>query len=578
MRDRLSTRFTILVVLVIVLSFVVYTRWSLQTQRSFGEAKALAEAQVLNQEMQAAWDYVSAIQFQINHDSNGTYHFKSVYCSIAAKDIARRFMSSNDYVIRYVRENPRSGYDQPDEYESTALALFESGEAEEYYGTGSFEGEQVFRYVSKIEIDQDCLKCHGSPAGEPDETGFLKEGMQIGDVAGAASIMIPMSVYEQEIELNATRNVAFFVTLVVVIAVVLRMALFSWVTRPMRQLETAAHELGSGNMDATIDTESARGEMGELLRDFSSMAQRLRESYANLEEKVANRTSELAEANDELAEQRRQIMQVNDALQVANERLREEVAYQANFLAIMSHELKTPLASIVAFADIWEKSADKGSTDTSKPVEEIKENCQILLRMVDNILDAAKLESGRFPVCIEEIDLVDVVNKVEAAIEPLARKKNIALEVCIDPEVPIIQSDWEALRKILMNLLGNAVKFTEQGGAVKFCVICLKGEDAVQVIVEDNGIGISEENKARVFDRFTQCDTSLSRRHQGSGLGLSVVRDMVTVIGGKVGVESELGKGSRFTVTLPIHPIIPLVTDDSTDQCEQRGLDEDPLG
>lgn len=470
---RLAVRLVVLVSIVIAVAAVLYLAWSQAAQEEAVDSKVLAEARTLNTEMRAVWDYIDDSQAAINYNSDGSYDFKGIYCSVAGKGIAKRFTRQADgYVIRYVRENPRSGTDIPDAFEAEALDRFSSGSATEHYGMENFEGRMVFRYASALTIKRNCLACHGEPAGEPDETGFLREGMQMNDLAGAVSIVIPIEAYEDEARSSLMGSVGFFLVLAVAISVILCIALKRWVAKPLEQ---------------------------------------------------------------------------------ENAQLQNESEEKSNFLAIMSHELRTPLSSIIAYADIWDKTVRHKTPSEEKIVREIKENSVALLGMVNNTIDVARIEAGSFEVQYDDVDLVDVVNAVFSVAEPLAIKQGIALTKAIDAKIPIMHSDWEALRKIILNLTGNALKFTDRGGSVSVSARYEADGEAVVVSVRDTGAGIAAEDFEKIFGRFTQAGCATPYESDGSGLGLFLVKSLVGKLGGSITVESEVGEGSTFTVHVPVN-------------------------
>lgn len=469
---RLALRLALAVSAVVAVAAIAYLAWMQQGQAATLESKVLAEARTLNIEMKAVWDYIDDAQPAININEDGTYDFKGIYCSVAGKGIAKRFTrESSDYVIRYVRENPRSGTDEPDSFEQTALNHFTVGGSTEYYELTSFEGRPAFRYASVLVTKSNCLECHGSPAGTRDETGFLREGMELGDVAGAVSIVIPVDSYLDESRESLTSSVLFFFALVLAIALVLLVVVRLWVARPLER---------------------------------------------------------------------------------ANAQLEAESKQKSDFLAIMSHELRTPLTSIIAFTDIWEK-APEGGVDQARLVAEIKQNSTQLLEMVNNTIDVARLEAGRMEIQQEEVDLLDVLGSVFAVAEPIALKRGIALRREVDYSVPILLSDGEALRKILMNLVGNALKFTESGGSVCVRVFQNAGAGTVVLQVEDTGCGIPAADFERIFGKFSQTARD-GNAETGSGLGLFLVRSLAECLGGSVTLASEVGAGSTFTVLIPTVP------------------------
>jgi len=274
------------------------------------------------------------------------------------------------------------------------------------------------------------------------------------------------------------------------------------------------------------------------------MAQRLRASYDSLESQVIVRTEQLEATNEVLRLQRIELEQ-------ANERLLNESKYKSDFLAIMSHELRTPLTSILAFTEIWETLPAPKSADEQEAVREIKENGMLLLQMINNILETARLEAGKDELSFEEVDMVDLFGAVHDSVGFIADKRGIAFSTSIAPEVPIFTSDWGKLRRIIENLCSNAIKFTQKGGHVNLSAIYSPRRSEAIISVSDDGIGIKEKDLPFIFDRFTQSDRSSFRRYKGSGLGLAVVKDLVAVLGGSIRVESAHHEGSTFIVSIP---------------------------
>lgn len=550
-KTSVSLRFTALVVLAILAAALVYIPWCIARQDSYGESRALAEARTLSQEMDAVWDYVNSVQNQINYDSTGRYDFKNVYCSIAGKAVAERFMSRSDYTVRYVRESPRSRTDEPDDFEQSALASFERGDASEFYAVTEFQGAQSFRYVTVLRYEENCLECHGTPAGEPDPTGFLKEGKSLGDVAGATSIVIPMDLFQAEKEENIFTDVLFFLLLVVVIVFILRGALWLWVTRPLAQLGEAAGRIGSGQWSAPSPNPRDPHEIEALAQALAAMADQLRLSYESLEEKVTERTRDLARSNEMLEAQRTQISEALDEVERMNKVLQEEVAYKSSFLSIMSHELKTPVASILASLRIWNRTRRQTDPTDDALAEDVRLQCARLLDTIDNALGMTRLESGRFAPQITSVDIVDVLDEVEDGIRPIARQRSIEVRRSISADTPLIRSDWDSIHKIVANLASNAVKFAPEGGWVDLRAQYDRNSEHVLVSVSDNGIGIAKADQARIFERFVQLDASLSREYHGSGLGLALARELSDRIGASLTVESAPGHGSTFILSIP---------------------------
>jgi signal transduction histidine kinase len=345
---------------------------------------------------------------------------------------------------------------------------------------------------------------------------------------------------------NIFKQIICIFVIVLLIMGILYFAVSRMILRPLAQLKLAAGQIEGGNLDVNPDEVHAVGEIHDLARQFGSMTHRLRDSYESLESEVSLRTEQLKVTNETLQEQQTE-------LERANQRLKDESEYKSDFLAIMSHELRTPLTSILAFTEIWESSSADKDKDKEKQeaIREIKENGRLLLQMINNILETARLQAGKEKLSLEEVDIVDLFGAVQDSVGFIAEKRNITFVTEIDPDVPIFMGDWGKLRRILENLTSNAIKFTNRGGHVRVCATSDVNGTKVVIKVVDTGIGIKQENLPRIFDRFTQNDNSSYRRYNGSGLGLAVVKDLVSMHGGSIQVQSEYHKGSTFTVYIP---------------------------
>ena len=222
---------------------------------------------------------------------------------------------------------------------------------------------------------------------------------------------------------------------------------------------------------------------------------------------------------------------------------------KATFLSTISHELRTPLTALTGYGELLHDQMfgplTKGQLDI---VERMRSVTQQLAVMIEEILAFSSLEVGREIVRARPMDLVAAARSALGAVEQLARVRGLAIETAIPDEVPTIESDADKVRQILVNLLGNAVKFTERG-TVRLAITV--GEEEIAFAVTDTGIGIAPENRARLFLPFSQLDTSLTRRHGGTGLGLYISHRLASMLGGRLEMESSPGRGSTFTLLLP---------------------------
>ena len=223
-----------------------------------------------------------------------------------------------------------------------------------------------------------------------------------------------------------------------------------------------------------------------------------------------------------------------------------------SFLASMSHELRTPLNGIIGFAEFLADGKPGAVNNKQKEyLEDILNSGRHLLHLINDILDIVKIQAGKLELNPETFLLVDVIEEVRAGVLPLAQNKNIQVRVAIAPELRAVTLDEQRFRQILYNLLSNALKFTNDAGNVEIRAAS-DGANSFKLSVQDSGIGIKPEDMVRLFKEFEQMETGTSRRYDGTGLGLALTRRIVELQGGAIDVQSEAGKGSIFSVTLPL--------------------------
>lgn len=258
----------------------------------------------------------------------------------------------------------------------------------------------------------------------------------------------------------------------------------------------------------------------------------LRETNENLEALVQARTSELAQKNDELEE--------------AN-RLKSE------FLAKMSHELRTPLNSIIGFSDMLLKQFYGTVNEHQRDgLERVLRNGKHLLELINDVLDLSKIEAARMPVRVETFNPREVLMHAVTAVEPLARKKGLSVHATLDGAPAEVDSDVTKVRQIVLNLLTNAIKFTEEG---EVRISAAATPEGWTITVQDTGIGLSDDEIPKIFEEFYQVDSSSTRKAGGTGLGLPICHKTALLLGGELAVESVPGTGSTFTVSLPLHTV-----------------------
>jgi PAS domain S-box-containing protein len=255
----------------------------------------------------------------------------------------------------------------------------------------------------------------------------------------------------------------------------------------------------------------------------------LRRLNAELEDRVIQRTAELAQAKEQAE---------------AADRLK------STFLAIMSHELRTPLNSIIGFTGIMLQGlAGSLNAEQSKQLGMVQGSARHLLALINDVLDISKIEAGQMEVMLAPFNMRQLIEKVAAASRPQAHKKGLSLDIECAPTVAVINSDQRRVEQILINLVNNAIKFTDSGH-VK--IACWDEDGRLCTCVTDSGIGIQPQDLAKLFQPFRQIETGLDRRVEGTGLGLSICQKLVHLLQGEIWVKSEWGQGSTFTFSLPL--------------------------
>ncbi|HEX6625800.1 MAG TPA: ATP-binding protein [Pyrinomonadaceae bacterium] len=262
--------------------------------------------------------------------------------------------------------------------------------------------------------------------------------------------------------------------------------------------------------------------------------------------------SELEEKREQLEQVNRRLEESNRELNEANEKLRELSDMKEEFLALTTHDLRSPLTVISGVINFFTSGRLGDMTPEQKNMVAMMErNTQSLIELVNDLLDASKLESGTLRLEVAPVELAPLVAELRETMLPMAKEKEIALEEHVAADLPAVSADRAKLRRVLVNLLSNAVKFTPKGGRIEVNAE-RDGKRAVRVSVTDTGVGIPPEDLARLFDKFEQARSRATRSEKGTGLGLYITRQLVELHGGEINVESEVGKGSTFSFTIPV--------------------------
>jgi signal transduction histidine kinase len=239
-----------------------------------------------------------------------------------------------------------------------------------------------------------------------------------------------------------------------------------------------------------------------------------------------------------------------DEIQDKSRQLAEASEHKSRFLANMSHELRTPLNAILGYTELIQDSVYGAPPDKMVAVlDRISRNGKHLLGLINDVLDLSKIEAGQLVLALNDYSLKDVVHGVYGAVETLAASKNLAFKVEMAPNLPAGRGDERRLTQVLLNLVGNAIKFTDKG---EIMIKASANDGAYNLAVRDTGPGISEADQQKLFQEFQQADTSITKAKGGTGLGLAISKRIIEMHGGRIWVESRPGQGSTFSLTLPI--------------------------
>ena len=404
-------------------------------------------------------------------------------------------------------------------------------------------GLEMFEYVHFARLGDRCTTCHVASTQDVRAASFaqaqivpaltlpailLRDGPPI---VAAVVVRIPSQVSPREVLYNRAALIAGGVVSGLLAILILSFVIKRLILRPVRVLQETADKVSAGNLNIRSDISSGD--------EFQLLSQTFNRMLLNLK----SNASMLEEANKSLDKRLGQLAETNVSLYESN-RLKNE------FLANVSHELRTPLNSILGFADLL-RSAASGDAKSMRYLQNIITSGTGLLELINDLLDLAKIEAGRLELRVQPLSLGDLLEALAGLLKPLLEKKRLELHVKVAVDVPILQTDPARLQQILFNLLSNAIKFSPEATTVELVAV-REGIDAIRIVVSDHGPGIDKSHHQTIFEKFRQIDSGMTRTHGGTGLGLSISKELANLLGGKIGVESELGRGARFWLLLPI--------------------------
>jgi signal transduction histidine kinase len=428
------------------------------------------------------------------------------------------------YTFAILKPSGKKQENKPDPGEAALIDLF-AQDPDKLDESRQPANSDSFLYYAAVRASASCLNCHKRSDEERAELGDLNEG----GLMAVVRVKLSRAAIQENVHINRALMIAIALAASLIIVALSYLIVRYIVVKPVKHLKEVSDAISAGKLNVRSEIQT-----GDEFEDLSFAFNRMLRNLMATQDELKQLNTDLDRKVDELAR--------------ANMALYESNRLKSDFLATMSHELRTPLNSILGFSDLMLNSQQIADR-LKRWAGNIQSSGKQLLALINDILDLARVEAGKMEIRPEEFAVTDVTDGLMTMFRPLAEKKNIDLREQIDSALPRLRQDAGKIRQILSNLLSNAIKFTPEGGRV-----LLKAEPAgsdVRLIVIDTGVGIAPEDRDVIFDKFRQAANPMTREHEGTGLGLSIVRELAKLLGGDVSLESELGRGSTFTVHLP---------------------------
>ncbi|MDA0586792.1 MAG: ATP-binding protein [Planctomycetota bacterium] len=415
-----------------------------------------------------------------------------------------------------------------DEFEQRALARLRDAPERPYYEFMSIEGAPVLRYATADLMRESCIQCHNTHPDAP------RNDWKLGDVRGVLAVTLPMD--KAFAATNGSMRSAFYLMVVAGDVVLLGFAfIFMRIRRHNEKLEE---------------------------RNLTLSAKREELEAARISLAASN--AKLSAGNEKIDRARRAALNLMRDMDAARQAANSASKAKSNFLANMSHEIRTPMTAIIGFTELL-ADAETSQADRTRATDTIHRNGRHLLALINDILDLSRIEAGHMDLELSSCRPAEILGEVRQLLLVRADEKSLPIESSFETPIPeVIQSDELRLRQSLVNLVGNAIKFTS-AGSIRIKAACDVESAQLKFTVVDTGIGMNAEQVQRIFEPFSQADNSTTRRFGGTGLGLAISRELAVLLGGGLTVESEPGVGSTFTLTIATGPLAGVKMVDSLD-------------
>lgn len=435
----------------------------------------------------------------------------------------------DDHAVKWIRLDPAEKLTDKklSDYQNKIInQLINSDQSSDFAWLEKDSGTAFDNYIHIVHAKESCLTCH-YPEGSTNST-FSKN-----QPVGAIIVRTPAREIGKTLFINRTMVIVAYLlaatgAMIAFYAIAQRIIL-----SPIRQLRALVSNVSEGNLDARSaiksndEYERLSDAFNEMLDGLQLSQQKLRDANTQLDGKIA----QLSDRNIELFK--------------ANQ-------LKSEFLANMSHEFKTPLNSILGFAQLLKEKPGDNIEKSKRYAENIIASGRALLNMINDLLDLAKAEAGKMELKIERTSIQDLCQGLVAFFSPMTEESMIKVKLKVADDIPIIRTDAGKVQQILYNILSNAIKFSPENGKVEIYARMLD-DVTVRVSVTDSGPGIAEEYQAHIFEKFRQLDGSITRNTSGTGLGLAISKELADLLAGTLSVESQPEKGATFHLDIPVN-------------------------
>jgi len=392
----------------------------------------------------------------------------------------------------------------------------------------------VNNYIRLVRAQEACITCHYAE-------GPANKAFNLHQPVGAIVLQTPAREIAKTLFINRVMIIVAYLLAATGAIIAFYTIAQRIILSPIRQLRALVNNITEGNLDVRLAIKS-NDEYENLSDAINNMLDGLQDSQ-----------QKLSEANTQLAEKIAQLSDRNIELFKANQ-------LKSEFLANMSHEFKTPLNSILGFAQLLREKPSDNPEKAKRYAENIISSGRSLLNMITDLLDLAKAEAGKLKLKVAKTSIKDLCQGLVAFFSPMTEERMIKVKLSIADNIPVVQTDAGKVQQILFNILSNAVKFSPDEGRVEIDARMLD-DLTVRISVTDSGPGISDEYQEKIFDKFRQLDGTITRGSAGTGLGLAISKELADLLAGKISVESQPDNGSTFHLDIPV--TLPESDDDS---------------